>query len=279
MKWSEDKINILKDNYSKFGSKYCSELLNVKVHSIHNMAKKLNLKIDKNIKSEILSKSKSVVNINFDVFIKLNKPEIIYFLGLFWADGYMYQTKNGYNSSIGIGLVEEDMIELEFHLDKIGVWNKRVVSKKKNSSWRQTKSILTNNKRIYNFLVDMDFKDKSFKSADKILTMVPENLKHYFFRGLIDGDGCFYVKTKINNRTVKQFTLSSSINQDWGYFISLLGELNVKKYGINKNTGSNIRVTNKEGIVKIGEYIYQNYENDRIGLSRKYSKYLCIKNS
>ena len=128
--------------------------------------------------------------------------------------GYMFQSKNGYNSNIGIGLVKEDMEELEIHLDKIGVWNKRISDKKKISSWRQTKSLLTNNKRIYNFLMEMDFKEKSYKSADKILNIIPEKLRHYFFRGLIDGDGCFYIS---KNKKQKQFTISSSIGQDWGY--------------------------------------------------------------
>ena len=275
MKWSKDKIDIIKDNYPKFGSKYCSELLGVSISSIQNMAYKLNLSINKNVKSNILSKSKNSTNIDFDNFIQLNKPEIVYFLGLFWADGYMFQSKNGYNSNIGIGLVKEDMEELEIHLDKIGVWNKRISDKKNVSSWRQTKSLLTNNKRIYNFLTEMDFKEKSYKSADKISNIIPKELRHYFFRGLIDGDGCFYIS---KNKKQKQFTISSSIGQDWGYVIKLFNKLNVLKYGINKNTGSNIRVVNKIDIIKLGDYIYQNYEKDKIGLSRKYEKYLMIKN-
>jgi len=42
-------------------------------------------------------------------------------------------------------------------------------------------------------LVDNDYKLKSYNSADKILSKIPNSLHHYFFRGLIDGDGCFYL--------------------------------------------------------------------------------------
>jgi hypothetical protein len=276
MKWSKDKIDILKDNYYNFGSKYCSKLLGVSISSIQNKAFKLKLNVNPTVKSSLLSESQGVTNIDYNSFVKLDTPEIIYFLGLFWADGYMYQNKN--NSTIGIGLVEGDMKELEPHLDKIGKWNKRINDSKKISSWKPTKSLLTNNKRLYDFLVSFDFKDKSLKSADKILGVVPENLKHYFFRGLIDGDGCFYINTK-SKSTQRQFSISSTTNQDWTYIIDIFNRLGIKKYKINIGKGSNIRVVNKEGIVKMGDYIYQNYRNDKIGLLRKYNKFIEIKNS
>ena len=43
-----------------------------------------------------------------------------------------------------------------------------------------------------------------------------------------------------------------------------------------KSSSSVIRITNKDGIEKLGGYLYQNFENDLIGLTRKYNKFKMI---
>lgn len=274
MKWTQEKIKQLKDNYSNNGSKYCSELIGLPENTIKNMVRKLRLKLSNEIFSKNRVESKGKTNIDYNEFIKLDNPEIIYFLGLFWADGFMYRNKN--NSTIGIGIVEEDMVVIESHLDKIGKWTKRVNKKKKESTWKPTKTILTNNKRIFDFLLENDYGDKSSVSADKIISKIPKNLLHYFFRGLSDGDGCFYVNKPKKGSTQRQFSISSTKEQDWSYVESLFQELNIK-YSISRsNNGSQIRITNKKGIILFGEYIYKGYHSDMIGLNRKYDKYCGI---
>jgi len=103
-------------------------------------------------------------------------------------------------------------------------------------------------------------------------------LKHYWFRGLIDGDGCFYYYKPKLGSTLRQFALASTYEQDWGYFESLCDELQINyKIKRNKNlksSSSYLRITNKDGIIKLGEYIYKNYDN--IGLDRKYKKFKTI---
>ena len=141
-------------------------------------------------------------------------------------------------------------------------------------------NVITNNKRILNFLIEHDFDKKSYMSADKILSKIPDELKHYFFRGLIDGDGCFYYYKPENGSTLRQFALASSYEQDWSYFEKLCKEKNIKyniKRTIGKNSSSSvIRITNKDGILKLGEYIYKDLHEDNIGLIRKYEKYKLI---
>ena len=39
---------------------------------------------------------------------------------------------------------------------------------------------------------------------------------------------------------------------------------------------SYIRITNKGGIKKLGDYLYQNIKEDNIGLIRKYEKFKLI---
>ena len=94
---------------------------------------------------------------------------------------------------------------------------------------------------------------------------------------MFDGDGCFYYNEKNNS---KQFVLTSTYEQDWGYFESLCNRLEIK-YKINriinkKSSYSIVRITNKSGINKLGSYIYNNFECDKIGLTRKYDKFISI---
>ena len=100
-------------------------------------------------------------------------------------------------------------------------------------------------------------------------------MKHYFFLGLIDGDGCFYINKK---QYTYQFILSSTYDQDWSYMINLCEKLNISKYRIdhkkNKNNqSSSFRICRKNDIKILGYYIYQNFFLDQIGLKRKNEKF------
>ncbi len=146
--------------------------------------------------------------------------------------------------------------------------------------WKTAKYLIGSNKEIYNFLIEHNYDKKSYISADKILSKIPDDLKHYFFRGLIDGDGSFYFKDY-----TRQFAITSSYDQDWTYFERLCENLGIK-YNIKRiinfnkktkkeNKSSVLRILGKE-IIKLGEYIYN---GDDFGLSRKINKYKQIKES
>ena len=174
-------------------------------------------------------------------------------------------------------MVEDDIINLKKTLDKIGKWHYNLMPKQKNS-WQNTIRVSTNNKRIYEILYNFDFSNKSKMSPNKLLSNIPIELHNYFYLGIIDGDGCFYYK-KLKNSITRQFSIASTYEQDWYYLEKLFNSLNIK-FSIGryrKKDGSSysiIRVTNKEGIHKIGNFIYKDIEN--IGLLRKYEKYLQL---
>jgi hypothetical protein len=65
--------------------------------------------------------------------------------------------------------------------------------------------------------------------------------------------------------------------------IELCDQLKISKYRIDKiinthYTHSQFRICRKDDIKIIGDYVYQNYENCKIGLKRKNKKYQQIKN-
>lgn len=278
-KWTKTDDEWLINNYGKLTPNECAIKLGLRKSQLQNRIYKLGLKLPKKIRNKLRSKAADNCNINPNLFNNLNSPEIIYLLGLMWADGFLNKSKNGYNHQLGFTMVEEDLIIIKPIIDSIGKWNyhKR---KQTNKNWKPSINVITNNKRIYEFLINHNYNEKSQISADKILSKIPDYLKHYWFRGLIDGDGCFYYYKPKSGSVLRQFALASTYNQDWSYFEKLCNELKIfykiKKNKNYKSSSSYVRITNKNGIKKLGEYIYQNYNIDNIGLKRKYDKYNLI---
>ena len=260
-KWNEDEINFLTKEYPLTDRYHCSDVLGIPVEQIVYKIRVLNLKKEKSL--------------NYTEFENITNSYTAYILGFMWADGHVTNDGRHFN----IGGVKEDIDEIESLFFKLGNWGKSIQDRSKNG-WKTAVYLIGSNKEIYDFLIEHDYGKKSKISADKILSKIPNDLKHYFFRGLIDGDGSFYYKDY-----TRQFALTSSYEQDWFYFEKLCNELEIKfkvrhVTNINKKTNkenksSIIRILGKE-IIKLGEYIYQ---GDDFGLSRKLIKYKKIKES
>ncbi len=193
-------------------------------------------------------------------------PEAAYVLGLLWADGFLSVNTN----RVTIESVEEDLITLYPFFNKLGIYNR---SFRHRENRKPQMSISFSDKSVSNFLSSADYFAKSNKSADKILDSIPEHLKHYWFRGLFDGDGCIY-----NNGKIVQICVASSYEQDWTYLENLC-----KRFGINYkiklsitrkgHKSSVLRILGMKNYLTFLDYIYQSYENDSMGLKRKYDKY------
>jgi len=274
--WTENEIKWLIDNYPTMGSDFCSHILNYKKSKIFAMAHKLKLKILPNVKKKYNGKLDELCNVNPEKFKNIKTKEVSYFLGLIWSDGYV--KKYNRNHDIVLTMNEQDILNIKETLDKIGKWHYNFL-KKQRESWKNQIRVSTNNKRIYEILSDYNFTEKSKVSPHELLNNIPKNLHNYFYLGIVDGDGCFY-HGKSKNSISRQFSISSTYEQDWSYVESLLVELKVK-YTVSryhKKNGSSsystIRVTKKEDIKKIGDFIYKDGKN--IGLLRKYKKFLKI---
>lgn len=208
-------------------------------------------------------------NTNHEFITNLNIKENVYLLGLLWADGYISRKYNG----ISICLLENDFRDISNLLTK-NINNKPFIKSPKNSKNTHA-GIHFSSERIHDFLVKYDYLIKSGASPINLLKIIPENLRHYWFRGFFDGDGSIYFSTR------RQLGFWSTINQNWDFMIDLLKYLNIEKYSIIQYKRKNsthlsscfeIRIIND--IRKIMEYIYKDYDN--IGLSRKYQKYLLF---
>lgn len=162
----------------------------------------------------------SEYNLNPEQFLNITSPEVAYILGLLWADGYIY--KKNYFNTINIECKKEDLEYVKDVFMKIGKWN---IYYRKRINRAEQMTFHTNNVYICDFLIRNDYGSKSFLSADKILSNIPNDIKHYWFRGIVDGDGCFYIN---EDKKIYQFSLSGPYEQDWTYFENLCRQLKIK---------------------------------------------------
>jgi len=264
--WTLEEINFLKENYPLYGKLFCAEKLNRKGSSIFKKASRLSLKVNYDIKlinnqaAQIKYQSErpnDVFNVNIEQFLDIEKPEVAYLLGFLWADGYIVRTE------VRLEIIKTDMDNIKHILDSIGTWT---YSDRQRKNWKVISRATTSNKRLVEFLKEHDYDKKSYVSADKILSKIPNDLKHYFFRGLVDGDGC------IDTNRIRA-SVSSSFKQDWSYFIELCNELgvNTNTYRYKDKHSSSIIELNGVYAIKFCDYIYT---GDVFGLDRKRKNYL-----
>lgn len=275
--YTEEEIQFIKDHVEKYGIKICAEKLNRPVQGVKN--KVLRLNIDASLDGWATNEEKE--NLKFESNFKkleldFNKSkypkELAYFLGFLWSDGYVSES----TKRIAIEIVEEDGIEIKHILDKVctfSIYNRNRKGRKPQMTFYY--SDLEPVKTLYS----LGKYPHSIESHEKILSFIPEEYHIYFLRGLIDGDGCFYIHDYVR-WIATQFTICGNVEQNWDYLIKLL-----LKYGLNcnisqrngeKGNSSIIRNTNR---IELKTFIGNLYKvEDNIWLPRKYEKAMQIFN-
>jgi LAGLIDADG DNA endonuclease family protein len=205
--------------------------------------------------------------INEKTFKIIDSPEKAYFLGFLWADGHV--NKN----SLNLEILTSDAMDILPALSKIGDF---LVSQRfrSNSSKEQTSIRIYNRKLARYLLEELNYVNKSTSSPSKVLNTIPANMHNYFWRGYFDGDGSFS-KSKTNNpnRFYYRMTIYSTYDQDWLEFEKLSQTLGFnfsleRKVRKTKHSYSLVNLGEKQSVLKLGGYLYNNY--DYIGLKRKF---------
>ena len=179
-KWQENEIYFLIQNYPNFGLNYCIDKLNLSKQAIKSKICSLKLNIEIEDKTDI------------SIFKNINNKESSYILGLLWADGNI--NNNFRNYEVGISANKEDMLEIEDTIMKTGNWKKyNIKGKLRNNICKDTICYKIRFKKLYNIFKDYEYEQKSNISPTKLLSKIPDKLQHYFFLGIVDGDGCFYI--------------------------------------------------------------------------------------
>lgn len=198
--------------------------------------------------------------------------ELAYFLGFLWSDGYVSEN----TKRIAIEIIEEDGVEIKHILDKVCTFT---IYTRNREGRKPQMTFYYSDLELVKILYSLGKYPHSVESHEKILNFIPEEYYIYFLRGLIDGDGCFYVHDYIKY-IATQFTICGNIEQDWSSLIKLLS-----KYGLNCNisqrdgksgNSSIIRNTNR---IELKTFIGNLYKTeDNIWLPRKYNKAMEIFN-
>lgn len=190
--------------------------------------------------------------------------EFVYFLGILWSDGFIERSR------AVLEIVEEDALQIVNDIKKIDFLNICTMRRERKNR-RPQMSIYFCNTKFYDSYLGEHFINKSIRSPNSLIEEIPNDLKRYFFLGLVDGDGCFYF-----NKKTRQFYITSSYDQDWSHIINLFNSIDVEQYEVKKvvnkkgNRSSYIRVKKHDEINNIFNFLYPiGYE---MGLKRKFLK-------
>jgi len=204
-------------------------------------------------------------------FLNIKNAEIAYFLGFLWADGCVgdYRKKKHY---VQITINNEDFKNLHVVFNNIGNWN---VYEYKPRKGKLLKTINIWDRKLARFLQRLDYCSKA-KSPTKVLKIIPSSLKRYFYRGIIDGDGCI----AIAKDGAARICITGPFNQNWKYVFEICKKLKIiPKVSLRKFKNSRwsmIYFGKRKFVLDFCRFIYQGYPNDAIGLKRKYQKYQRI---
>jgi hypothetical protein len=276
-KITKNELKYIIDNYSSMGQKHMTDRFNITVGQLYWIRIKYKLKVSDEAKSKICEfafrKEPNQYNVNHLNFTTVTSSEVAYILGFLWADGCISSYRKGH-AEIRCKIIKSDADDIEPTFNKTGNW-KKYNYEYPTKKWKPTSTFSTNNKFLYEFLMSMDYNEKSEKTADKILGMIPLNLRKYWWRGYFDGDGSIYTKGK----NTSQLILAGSFTQDWNFVKQLFSDIDITNYRINKlisnrgHSSSNVRICAKQEVFSFLNYIYDGREVDGIGLNRKYLKF------
>ena len=260
---------ILKSIYHNTPPTKCLEYLpRFRVHNITSRTKELGLPSYRSVKH-----AQNLELLNY------RSPVSCYILGYMWADGALGgdPKRNNALTSLSIATTEPDNIrELLYQISPNWGEHRYVYPNPSQKNWNDRYAFYMSDSKIVKILANLGYGPNDKSSAERVLSLIPENNRRFFLLGLIDGDGCFYYNEKYR---LRQFQITAPIDQDWraieDIFITLGIEYTVDRR-ITKKEGkkrSNIRIFGRKNLEKLGSYIYSSIESDRIGMIRKYEKW------
>ena len=276
-RFTKEEEDFLIENGDYYGVNVCADKLNRPVRSVSGKMRRLvghatwkcsamqeeidNLLFDEKWRP-----------LTFDFSLTKNPKELAYFLGYFWADGYIDQ-----KGSLTIEIVKEDADDIVEIFDRLATFQK--YNRKREGRKEQTTLRYKNEKENVDLLYFLGKYPKSIESHEKIINYIPNKYIEYFLRGFFDGDGCLYItKTKY---LAAQMVISGRYETDWSFLVDFLKErygitFRIKRVDNEARKYSQILCTDSKEIQGFLNRLYN--VKDNIWLNRKYEKAKIILN-
>ncbi len=147
-----------------------------------------------------------------------------------------------------------------------GRWNKYYRSRLRKGTRTESVSFIINDRKLVSFLSSFGYSKN--RDMGLALSIVDDRYRYMWYRGLYDGDGCFYSNRK---QYLTQVSISSNFGCDWSRFIEDFPYFRVQRV-TSKNTGhksSSVRISSTKDVKSFMNTVYPD-GYDGIGLIRKF---------
>lgn len=237
--------NVVKDFQEN--NLYCEDLAKkyeVDVHTVYRILDKYNIKRQTGYHTKC----------DANYFEQIDSPHKAYLLGFITADGTVV------NNILSIEVHDDDINILEYAKKQINP--EATITKCKN---RSTSKVSFGAKKIGEDLAKYGIVQNKSKTIKKVpFDLIPHKYLKYYFRGLIDGDGCI-----LESGRLSIYSGSKEYIEDVQKI--LIKELNLSSTSIYHGTTYFCSWSSKEDRQKLFNYLYDNL-NECFYYERKYSR-------
>lgn len=278
---TEAELLFIKNNYDTLGAKECAKQLNVAIDRVIYVAnKKLNIVRSKGVyrPRHRPDRPANTYAVNHEELLRVDTPIKAYVLGLLWADGHIVSqdqpNTTRRNNGVTFSTTYPDADQFIPYLMEVGKWSVYKINPRPRAP-KAAARVMCSGRPIAKAFIDLGFKDKHL-GMDKILAIIPVNLRRYWYLGFTDGDGCFYINT---SNSSYRFSFAGCVEQNWSAIEAQLIELGIK-YHIERTKSisgaySKIHISGK---MRVGSWGHWLYEGHTIGLKRKKAKWEEVRN-
>lgn len=246
-----NKQNIIDD--FKTGNYYCYELAekyNCNDRTIAALLKREGI--------EVLRGMKSSCNENY--FENIDTPHKAYLLGFITADGSII---GKYNSACAIEVHEHDRALIEFAKEQI---NPEATITECHTEGKNNCRVNFSSKKMCEDLSKYNIIPNKSKTITRVpIELIPDNLLRFYFRGLIDGDGCIHLDGKVS-------IYSGSLQFIQHVQQVLISKLDLTQLKIYHGTTWFISWSSKKDRQKLYDYLYKDCLEDTFYFKRKYDR-------
>lgn len=235
------------------GKYYCEDLAkkyDVEVHTIYKILDEKNISRKTGIRS----------GCNEEYFEKIDNPNKAYLLGFITADGSI---TGKYCGSCSIEINEKDAELLNFAKKEI---NPNATITNCFYENKRNKRISFSSKKICKDLKKYGIIPNKSLILEKVpIELIPKELLCYYFRGLIDGDGCVHKDGELSIYSGSR-TFLENVQK------VLCDTIGVKKLKIYHGTSYFISWSSKEDRRKLFNFLYKDNLNETFFYKRKYKR-------